>query len=151
MNSRTNIALSCYTSYDITSTLRIVILLELLRRQISQDLLKSVLRFIPRLKYGGFNHLFRNQLSSGVITNLVHCHQLAHKVIISVIMPNPLLSVRIPIDLEKLLPTDRGERSRTTIEALRQFLAPNPENEILSIKRRLSDVEKQLEGLRSPN
>ena len=90
-----------------------------------------------------------NQLSSGVITNLVHCHQLAHKVVISVIMPNPLLSVRIPIDLEKLLPTDRGERSRTTIEALRAFLAPDPENELVSIKRRLSDVEKQLEGMRS--
>ena len=92
-----------------------------------------------------------NQLSSGVMTNLVPCHQLANKVVISVIMPNPLLSVRIPIDLEKLLPTDRGERSRTTIEALRAFLAPDPENEILSIKRRLSDVEKLLEGMRSSN
>ena len=66
-------------------------------------------------------------------------------------MPNPLLSVRIPNDLEQLLPTNRGERSRTTIEALRAFLAPDPENELISIKRRLSDVEKQLEGLRSTN
>jgi hypothetical protein len=66
-------------------------------------------------------------------------------------MPNPLLSVRIPIDLEKLLPTDRGERSRTTIEALRAFLAPDPENELISIKRRLSEVEKQLQGMRSSN
>ena len=66
-------------------------------------------------------------------------------------MPNPLLSVRIPNDIEQLLPTNRGERSRTTIEALRAFLTPDPENELISIKRRLSDVEKQLEGLRSPN
>ena len=66
-------------------------------------------------------------------------------------MPNPLLSVRIPNDLEQLLPTNRGERSRTTIEALRAFLAPDPENELISIKRRLSDVEKQLEGMRSSN
>ena len=66
-------------------------------------------------------------------------------------MLNPLLSVRIPNDLEQLLPTNRGERSRTTIEALRAFLAPDPENELISIKRRLSDVEKQLEGLQSPN
>ena len=44
----------------------------------------------------------------------------------------------------------KGERSRTTIEALRAFLAPDPENELVSIKRRLSDVEKQLEGMRSP-
>ena len=90
-------------------------------------------------------------MSSGVITNLVPCHQLAHKVVNSVIMPHPVLSVRIPFDLEKLLPTDRGERSRTTIEALRAFLAPDPENELVSIKRRLSDVEKQLEGMRSSN
>ncbi|MCX5963382.1 MAG: hypothetical protein NT070_09615 [Cyanobacteria bacterium] len=47
--------------------------------------------------------------------------------------------------------SDRGERSRTTIEVLRAFLAPDPENELLSIKRRLSDVEKQLEGMRSSN
>ena len=84
-----------------------------------------------------------------MITNLVPCHQLAHKVVISVIMPNPLLSVRIPIDLEKLLPTDRGERSRTAIEALRAFLAPDSENELMSIKRQLSDIENLLEGLRS--
>ena len=66
-------------------------------------------------------------------------------------MPNPLLSVRIPIDVEKLLPTDRGERSRTTIEALRAFLAPDPENELIAIKRRLANVEKQLEEMRSSN
>lgn len=66
-------------------------------------------------------------------------------------MPNPLLSVRIPNDIEQLLPTNRGERSRTTIEALRAFLAPDPENELISINRRLSDVEKLLEGIRSPN
>jgi hypothetical protein len=41
-----------------------------------------------------------------------------------------------------------GGIDRKSIEALRQFLAPDPKNEILSIKRRLSDVE-QLEGLRS--
>ena len=64
-------------------------------------------------------------------------------------MPNLLLSVRISIDVEKLLLTDRGERSRTMIEALRAFLAPDPENELISIKRRLSDVENLLEGLRS--
>lgn len=62
-------------------------------------------------------------------------------------MPNPLLSVRIPPEINELLPSDRGERSRTTIEALRAFLAPDPENELISIKRRLSDVEKQLEAL----
>jgi hypothetical protein len=86
-----------------------------------------------------------------LITKSIGCHQLINLFVISVIMPNPLLSVRIPPEIELLLPTDRGERSRTTIEALRQFLAPDPENEILSIKRRLSDVEKQLEGLRSPS
>ena len=64
-------------------------------------------------------------------------------------MPNPLLLVRIPIDVEKLLPTGRDERSRMTIEALRVFLAPDPENKLVSIKRRLSDVENLLEGLRS--
>ena len=64
-------------------------------------------------------------------------------------MPNPLLSVRISIDVEKLLPTDRGERSRTAIEALRAFLAPDSENELMSIKRQLSDIENLLEGLRS--
>ena len=64
-------------------------------------------------------------------------------------MPNPLLSVRISIDVEKLLPTDRGERSCTTIEALRAFLAPDSENELISIKRQLSDIENLLEGLRS--
>ena len=66
-------------------------------------------------------------------------------------MPNPLLSVRIPSDLEQLLPTDRGERLRTAIEALRAFLASDPENELMSINRRLSDSKKQLEGSRSPN
>jgi hypothetical protein len=66
-------------------------------------------------------------------------------------MPNPLLSVRIPPEIELLLPTDRGERSRTTIEALRAFLAPDPENELIAIKRRLSEIEKQLEGMRSSN
>ena len=42
-------------------------------------------------------------------------------------------------------------RSRTTIEALGVFLAPDPENELISIKRRLSDDEKLLEGMRSAN
>jgi len=64
-------------------------------------------------------------------------------------MPNPLLSVRISIDVEKLLPTDRGERSCIAIEALRAFLAPDSENELISIKRQLSDIENLLEGLRS--
>jgi hypothetical protein len=86
-----------------------------------------------------------------MITNLVSCHQHLDIFVITVIMPNPLLSVRIPTDLEKLLPTDRGERSRTTIEALKAFLAPNPEDELQSIKRRLSDIEKELEGIRSAN
>ena len=41
-------------------------------------------------------------------------------------------------------------RASSAIEALRAFLAPDPENELISIKRRLSDVENLLEGLRSP-
>jgi hypothetical protein len=88
-------------------------------------------------------------LSSGLITESIACHQLIHIFVISVIMPNQLLSVRLPPEIAQLLPTDRGERSRTTIEALRAFLAPDPENELISIKRRLSDIEKQLEEMRS--
>jgi hypothetical protein len=84
-----------------------------------------------------------------LITKFIGCHQLINLFVISVIMPNPLLSVRIPPEIELLLPTDRGDRSRTTIAALRAFLAPDPENELISIKRRLSDIEKQLEGMRS--
>jgi hypothetical protein len=84
-----------------------------------------------------------------LIARSIGCHQFTKILVIIVIMPNPLLSVRIPPEIELLLPTDRGERSRTTIEALRAFLAPDPENELISIKRRLSDIEKQLEGMRS--
>ena len=48
--------LSSYTSYDNMFALRLVRLVKILRRQIFQDRLKSVLGFIPRLKYGGFHH-----------------------------------------------------------------------------------------------
>ena len=44
-----------------------------------------------------------------------------------------------------------GKIDRKSIEALRAFLAPDPENELVLIKQRLSEVEKLLEGMRSSN
>ena len=47
---------SPYASYDSMFVIRMGILFELLVMEIFQDRLKSVPGFIPRLKYGGFNH-----------------------------------------------------------------------------------------------
>lgn len=65
-------------------------------------------------------------------------------------MPNPLLSVRIPPALDELLPQGRGERSRVAIEALYAYLQPSqPEQEIAGLKRRMGDLERQMEALRA--
>lgn len=60
-------------------------------------------------------------------------------------MANPLLSVRIPPELEDLLPTDRGQRSRVTIEALKAYLQPsNPEDKLSALERRVAELERRL-------
>ena len=62
-------------------------------------------------------------------------------------MANPLLSVRIPVELDELLPKDRGERSRFAIEALREKLIPqNTEDELAQLKQRVAAIEQRLEG-----
>jgi hypothetical protein len=60
-------------------------------------------------------------------------------------MANPLLSVRIPPDLEVLLPSDRGQRSKVTIEALKAYLQPsNPEDKLSQLERRVTELERRL-------
>ncbi len=59
-------------------------------------------------------------------------------------MPNPRLTVRIPPDVEELLPDDSNERSRITIEALRAYLQPTEESaELSNLKRRVEALERQ--------
>lgn len=63
---------------------------------------------------------------------------------------NPLLSVRLPADLNQLLnhqaATTGDSRSDIAIAALSAYLMPpNPEDEIAQLKRRLQDMEAVLQ------
>lgn len=63
---------------------------------------------------------------------------------------NPLLSVRLPADLNQILneqaATTGDSRSDIAIAALSAYLMPpNPEDEIAQIKRRLQMVETALQ------
>jgi metal-responsive CopG/Arc/MetJ family transcriptional regulator len=61
---------------------------------------------------------------------------------------NPLLSVRLEPDLDKLLPTERGERSRVVKEALRAYLSPpEPQDEMAQIKKQLAFLQTALGNL----
>jgi len=61
---------------------------------------------------------------------------------------NPLLSVRIPLELDELLPKERGERSRIVKEALRAYLCPpEPQDEMALIKSQLAQLQRALETL----
>ena len=56
---------------------------------------------------------------------------------------NPLLSVRIPPELNALLPTERGERSRFVLEALQAKLnPPAPEDEVGKLRLRVERLER---------
>lgn len=67
-------------------------------------------------------------------------------------MPNQLLSVRIPPEIDELLPSDRGQRSKAVIEALRQYLTPsNPEDDLSMVKQRLLKIEQELSAIRARN
>ncbi|NJO74942.1 MAG: hypothetical protein HC833_14960 [Leptolyngbyaceae cyanobacterium RM1_406_9] len=80
-----------------------------------------------------------------VIKEAIACHQYTTSCHQPVIMPNPLLSVRIPPELDELLPTDRGERSRVAIEALKSYLQPpDPQDELENLKRRVEALERRL-------
>jgi metal-responsive CopG/Arc/MetJ family transcriptional regulator len=55
---------------------------------------------------------------------------------------NPLLSVRLEPELNELLPTERGERSRIVKEALRAYLCPpEPQDEMAVIKGQLAQLQ----------
>jgi len=61
---------------------------------------------------------------------------------------NPLLSVRIPLELDELLPKERGERSRIVKEALRAYLCPpEPQDEMALIKSQLAQLQKAIVNL----
>jgi len=55
---------------------------------------------------------------------------------------NPLLSVRIPLELDELLPKERGERSRIVREALRAYLCPpEPQDESSVLKQQMQMLQ----------
>ncbi|MBD2057797.1 hypothetical protein H6F88_17520 [Oculatella sp. FACHB-28] len=99
---------------------------------------------------------FLRQRAIAVIRSHQFCHQPVIKEAIAhhqhtischqpVTMPNPLLSVRIPPEIDELLPTDRGERSRMAIEALKAYLQPlDPQDELENLKRRVEALERRL-------
>jgi len=61
---------------------------------------------------------------------------------------NPLLSVRIPLELDELLPKERGERSRIVREALRAYLCPpEPQDEMALIKNQLAQLQKAIASI----
>lgn len=67
---------------------------------------------------------------------------------------NPLLSVRIPSDLDALLEARRtetgGSRSDVAIEALEHYLRPvSVEDELPHLKRRLQQLETAMQQLTS--
>ena len=62
---------------------------------------------------------------------------------------NPLLSVRIPPNLDQMIQARMSEtqesKSDVAIAALIQFLQPpNPEDELAQLKRRIQRVEQQI-------
>jgi hypothetical protein len=58
---------------------------------------------------------------------------------------NPLLSVRLEPDLNNLLPTERGERSRVVKEALRAYLCPpEPQDEIAQLKQQMEMMQRAI-------
>lgn len=64
---------------------------------------------------------------------------------------NPLLSVRIPLELDELLPKERGERSRIVKEALRAYLCPSePQDEMALVKRQLQAMQAAIASLEKP-
>jgi hypothetical protein len=61
---------------------------------------------------------------------------------------NPLLSVRLEPDLNDLLPTERGERSRIVKEALRAYLCPpEPQDEMARLKQQMETMQKVIARL----
>jgi len=61
---------------------------------------------------------------------------------------NPLLSVRIPLELDELLPKERGERSRIVKEALRAYLCPpEPQDEMALIKNQLAQLQTAIASI----
>lgn len=61
---------------------------------------------------------------------------------------NPLLSVRLEPDLNDLLPTERGERSRIVKEALRAYLCPpEPQDEMTMIKSQLAQLQRAIASI----
>jgi metal-responsive CopG/Arc/MetJ family transcriptional regulator len=65
---------------------------------------------------------------------------------------NPLLSVRLPADLNQLLDeksaTTGESRSEVAIAALMSYLMPaNPEDELAQLKRRVERLESKLAAL----
>jgi hypothetical protein len=61
---------------------------------------------------------------------------------------NPLLSVRLEPDLNDLLPTERGERSRIVKAALRAYLCPpEPQDEMSVIKGQLAQLQRAIANL----
>jgi hypothetical protein len=62
---------------------------------------------------------------------------------------NPLLSVRLEPDLNNLLPTERGERSRIVKEALRAYLCPpEPQDELSMLKQQMQMMQKAIFSMR---
>jgi metal-responsive CopG/Arc/MetJ family transcriptional regulator len=65
---------------------------------------------------------------------------------LNIFMPgkgNPLLSVRLEPELNELLPTERGERSRIVKEALRAYLCPpEAQDELSMLKQQMEVVQR---------
>jgi hypothetical protein len=61
---------------------------------------------------------------------------------------NPLLSVRLEPDLNNLLPTERGERSRIVKEALRAYLCPpEPQDEMAQLRQQMEMMQRAIANL----
>lgn len=60
-------------------------------------------------------------------------------------MPNPLLSVRIPPELNDLLPEPGDDRSKFVVEALWKAVKPvDPGDQLASLAARLEALERRL-------
>ncbi|OLP20061.1 hypothetical protein BST81_02140 [Leptolyngbya sp. 'hensonii'] len=68
-------------------------------------------------------------------------------------MPNPLLSVRIPLELDTLIKQKEAEgrnRSEIAIEALLAYLKPpSAEDQLAALQRRVEAIERMLREGRS--
>jgi hypothetical protein len=66
-------------------------------------------------------------------------------------MANPLLSVRIPPQLDLLIEErireEGGDRSKVAIAALTQFLVPNAEDDVAQLRQRVQMLEMQMKRL----